>query len=84
MNQTKLLKLKIKHSSRILDQKRVLYHKSKETMHQEYNKLMPLICLGAFGSTFTWALLGKFGNPIFKIGKNIAKMGLKKVLAVKV
>lgn len=68
----------------ILDQKRVLYHQSKEIMHQGHNKFMvPLLCLGAFGSTFTWAFFGKFRNQLFKVGKNIAKIGLKKILAVK-
>lgn len=85
MNQVKLLKLKIKHSSMILDKKRALYQQSKETMHQDHNRFMiPLLCLGAFGSTFIWAFSGKFGNKIFKVGKNIVKMiGLKKVLAGK-
>jgi hypothetical protein len=65
----------------ILDQKRVLYHQSKEIMHQGPNRVMiPLLCLGAFGSFFTLAFLGKFRNHIFKVGKNIAKIGLGKVL----
>ena len=68
MNQMKLLKLKIQHSNMLLDQNRVLYHQSKETLHQSHNKLMmPLLCLGAFGFTFTWAFLGKFHNPISRI-----------------
>jgi hypothetical protein len=65
----------------ILDQKRVLYYQSKRAMHQGQNKLMiPVLCLGAFGSFFTLAFFGKFLNHIFKVGKNIAIIGLKKVL----
>jgi hypothetical protein len=71
MNQIKSLRLKIKRSSVILDQNRALYHKSKETMHQNNKFMMPLLCLGAFGSTFAWAFLAKFRNPIFKVGKNL-------------
>ncbi len=81
MNQRKLLKLKIKRSSMILDQKRALYYQSRGAMHQGNNRFMiPLLCLGAFGSCFTWAFLGKFRNHIFKVSKNIVKIGLKKVL----
>lgn len=79
MNQIKLLKLKIKNSNVSLDQKLDLYHQSKEAMH--FNRMpISLLCLGAFSAAFTWAFLSKFSNPIFKIGKNIAKIGLKKVL----
>ena len=81
MNQRKLLKLKINRSDMILDQKRVLYYQSKEAMHQEPNKSMVLLlCLGAFGSFFIWAFLGKSRNQIFKVGKNIAKIALGKGL----
>ncbi|MCE3237072.1 MAG: hypothetical protein K0R24_53 [Gammaproteobacteria bacterium] len=68
----------------ILDQKWALYYQSKRALHQDHNKfMMPLLCLGAFGSTFAWAFFGKFRTQIFKVGKNIAKIGLKKILAVK-
>ncbi len=81
MNQRKLLKLQIKRSSMILDQKRALYYQSKVAMHQDQNKLMiPVLCLGAFGTFFTLAFFDKFRNHIFKVGKNIAMIGLKKVL----
>lgn len=80
MNQIKLLKLKVKHSSMILDQKRMLYYQSKGAMRLDNNKWVPLFCMGAFGTTFTWAFLGGFRKQIFKVGKNIAKIGLKRFL----
>lgn len=84
MNQIKSLKLKIKRSSMFLDQKRILYCQSKSVMHHDHNKFITsLLCLGAFGFTFILALGSKFSNPIFNIGKNIAKIGLKKILAVR-
>lgn len=81
MNQRKLLKLKINRSNMILDQKRILYYQSKEMMHQGSNKsVIPLLCLGAFGSFFILAFFGKSRNQIFKVGKNIAKIALGKAL----
>lgn len=85
MNQIKSLKLKIKNSNMLLEQKRVIYLQSKAAVQQESHKLMvPLLCLGIFASTFILALKGKFSTPTFAIGKNIAMLGLNKVLGMKI
>ncbi len=74
MNQIKSLKLKIKNSSMLLEQKRIVYHKSKKAMHQNYKSMLPLLCLGAFAATFSWAWERKFPYSLFKLGKNIMKI----------
>lgn len=79
MNRIKSLKLKIKHCNAGLDQKRAAYYESKKIMNQDNKFTVHLLYFGTLGSIFILFLGDKFRRQLFKLSKNIVKIGLKKL-----
>ena len=80
MKRIKLLKLKIKDCNTLLDQKRAAYYQSKKVMNQDNKFTAHLLYFGALSSVFIWFLGDKFRKQLFKASKNIAKIGLKRII----
>lgn len=64
----------------LLEQKRILYYERKKIVNQDNKFTLPLLYLGVLSSIFILFFGDKFPRKLFKLGKNIVKIGVKRTI----